>query len=349
MRTKLFDRCRSFGMRAAIAAAIAVTSSGYASAQDVPKVMNLATHGIGSVINAIGLGLAKVIGTNLHIQVKVMPTSGPTEWLPQISTGEVHMGVLNNYDALHGRHADGGYEKALRGKGAPVMLLTSGTPNWMTLITSANSGIKNCADLKGKRVVSQYSGSAGVTAQGSAIMANCGLGPGDYKQVAVAGGPNAGIQAVMDGSADATASAAVGMGIIAELDARKGARFVSLDPAPDAWAKFQQFFPASSKKLDPAKGRVGVLESIYVAEYPFYLVAGAGLSQEAVYRIVKGLWEKNADLFPMHARLKDWLKENYVDEGATIPYHPGAVKFYKEVGAWPAKMDQVQAKLLAQK
>jgi hypothetical protein len=35
-----------------------------------------------------------------------------------------------------------------------------------------------------------------------------------------------------------------------------------------------------------------------------------------------------------------------VDEDATIPYHPGAVKYFKEVGAWSAKMDAVQKKLL---
>jgi TRAP transporter TAXI family solute receptor len=336
-------------MRTVVTAALTIASCGYASAQDVPKVVNLATHGLGSVINALGIGLAKVIGTHLPIQVKVMPTSGPTEWLPQLSTGEVQMGVLNNYDAQHGRFADGGFEKALGGKGAPVVLLTSGARNWLGPVTSVDSGIKTCADFKGKRVVSRYSGSAGISAQALAILANCGLSEGDYKQVAVAGGPNKGIEAIINGTADATTVTAVGMGIIAELDAGKGARHVSLDPAPDAWAKFQHFFPATLKKIEPAKGRVGVREPIYVAEYPFYLVAGESLSEEAAYEIVKVLWEHNAELFPMHARLKGWVKENYVDDGATVPYHPGAVKFYKEVGAWSAKMDQLQAKLLAQR
>jgi TRAP-type uncharacterized transport system substrate-binding protein len=93
---------------------------------------------------------------------------------------------------------------------------------------------------------------------------------------------------------------------------------------------------------------VGVREPLYVAEYPFYLVAGESLSETAAYRIVKVLWEKKEERFPLHARLRDWVKERFVDEDATIPHHPGAVKFYKEVGAWSPKMDEVQAKLLKQ-
>lgn len=333
---------------AALAASFAIASIP-ASAQDVPKVMNLGTHGVGSLLNAIGIGLGKVIGANLDVQVKVMPGAGPSQWLPQIATGEVHMGVLNNYDAQHGRHATGGYERALQNKGAPILLLTSGTRNWLGPVVSEQGGIKRCADLKGRRIVVRYTGSAGVTAQGDAVAANCGLDARDFRSVPVAGGPDKGIQAILDGSADVSASGAVGMGIIAELDAKRGARFVSLDPSPEAWARFRKHFPATARKVEPGPGRVGIREPIYLAEYPFYLVGAEKLSDEAAYRIVKVLWEKNAELFPLHARLKAWVKEGYVDEGATIPYHPGAIRFYKEVGAWSPKMDEVQAGLLKKK
>lgn len=335
-------------LAAALAASFALASTG-ATAQDVPKVMNLGTHGVGSLLNAIGIGLGKVIGANLDVQVRVMPGAGPSQWLPQTGTGEVHMGVLNNYDAHHGRHATGGYEKALRNRGAPILLLTSGTRNWLGPVVSEDSGIKSCSDLKGKRIIVRYTGSAGVTAQGAAVAANCGLDARDFRSVPVAGGPDKGIQAILDGTADVSASGAVGMGIIAELDAKRGARFVSLDPSPQAWARFRKHFPAAPRKVEPAPGRVGIREPITLAEYPFYLVAAEKVSNEAAYRIVKVLWEKNAELFPLHARLRAWVKEGYVDEDATIPYHPGAVRFYKEVGAWSPQMEQIQAGLLKKK
>jgi uncharacterized protein len=346
MHCKSLNRVRSYGAAAAIGIALAGAPFMQAWAQDVPKVMNLGTHGVGSLLNAIGIGLGKVLSSNLDVQVRVMPGGGPSEWLPQIATGEVHMGVLNNYDAQHGRSATGGYERALQNKGAPIMLLTSGTRNWLGPVVTGESGIKSCADFKGKRAVVRYTGSAGVTAQGAAVMANCGLSAADFRSVPVAGGPDKGIQALLDGTVDISASGAVGMGIIAELDAKRGARFVSLDPSPQAWARFREHFPATPRKVEPAPGRVGIPEPVVLAEYPFYLVGAASLSEEAGYRVVKVLWEKNAELFPMHARLRAWVKEGYVDEDATIPYHPGAVKFYKEVGAWSPKMDAVQAKLL---
>ncbi len=347
MRKMSRIRCGTVGLGTALALLLALIPAGRATAADLPKVMNLSTHGLGSLINAMGVGIGKVLSENLDTQVKVMPTAGPTEWLPQITSGEVQMGILNNFDAQHGRSATNMYEKALGGKGAPILLLTSGTRNWMTILTTGESGIKTCADLKGKRMVDTNTGSAGITGQGHAAVANCGFEPGEgYKSVVVAGGPAKSVQVLIDGSADAC-TAAIGMGAVQELDAKRGARFVSFDPSPEAWARFEKYFPAKPKKVEPAKGRAGVHEAIYVAEYPFYLVAGEKVSDEAAYQIVKVLWEKNAELGEMHARLKAWSKDGFVDEAATIPYHPGAVRFFKEIGAWSPKMDEIQAKLLA--
>ncbi|MGB9920040.1 MAG: TAXI family TRAP transporter solute-binding subunit [Moorellales bacterium] len=312
-----------------------------------PKVLTLATHPVGSLVNSLGTGIATVLGKYLGSEVKVMPTSGPIEWLPMIATGEVNLGVLNNWDAQMGRLGKQDFQAATGGKGAPIYLLTSGTRSMVGTMVADNSGIRSGQDLKGKRVVVTVTGSGGITAQNKAALANFGLTPEDVKAISVPS-IEAGLRAVIEGRADAT-TISLGTAVITELDAEKGARYLSFDPSPEAVQRMQQYYPCYLERVEPAQGRVGVKEPVYLMCYEFYLVGSESLSENQAYQIVKALWEHSPELGEIHARLKDWAPERFVNPRATIPYHPGAVKFYKEVGAWTPEMDALQNQLLAAK
>jgi uncharacterized protein len=320
---------------------------GYAQVK-LPQTMNLATHPIGSFVNAMGSGLSTVMSKNLKTVVKVMPTTGPTEWLPMVASGEVDMGVLNNYDAQMGRLGKEDYNAATAGKGSPIYLLCSGTPANGGVLVADKSGIMKGADLKGKRVVAVYTGSAGITAQGRAVLANLGLEPTDVKIISVPG-VEGGVRALIEGKADANASTNIGMAATAELDAQSGARYISLDPSPDAVKKMQQYYPCYLVQVKPGPGMVGVKEPVWMMAYDFFLVAAEKMSEEVAYQMVKCLWEHDQELGAIHVRLKDWTKDRFVTTKATVPYHPGAVKFYKEMGVWTEEMAKLQQTLLAQK
>jgi uncharacterized protein len=311
-------------------------------------LLTLATHPVGSLVNSMGTGLATVLSKHLPTAVKVMPTTGPTEWLPMVATGEVDMGVLNNWDAKMGRLGKDEYKAATGGKGAPIYLLCSGSPALNGIVVAENSGIRKGSDLKGKRVVGIYTGSAGITAQARANLANFGVKPEDVKMVSVPS-VEAGIRAIIEGRADATGSNAMGMALISELDAGKGARFLSFDPSPEAVKRMQEYFPCYMVQVTPGPGRVGVKEPVTLMAYDFYLAGSEKLSNDAAYGVVKTLWEFDKELAPIHVRLKDWTKERFVTDKATIPYHPGAIQFYKEVGAWKGEMESLQKRLLEEK
>ena len=83
--------------------------------------------------------------------------------------------------------------------------------------------------------------------------------------------------------------------------------------------------------------------------YDIYLVGRAGLAEEAVYQMVKALWENYKELAPIHPLLKGWTPDRFASKEARIPYHPGAVKFYMEKGAWTSEMEKLQRELLAQR
>jgi TRAP transporter TAXI family solute receptor len=265
-----------------------------------------------------------------------------------IASGEVDFGILNNWDAKNGRYGREEYKAATAGKGSPILLLCSGTPNLGGILTSEASGIKKGSDLRGKRVVSIYTGSAGISRQASANLANFGLKTSDVKVVSVPS-VEAGVRAIIEGRADATGSVGLGMATNAELEADKGARFLSFDSSPEALQRMQEHFPCYLVQVSPGPGRIGIKEPTYMMAYDFYLVGSEKMSPDVAYSLIKTLWEFDKELAPIHIRLKDWTKDRFVTKTATIPYHPGAVRFYKEIGAWGAEMDSVQKKLLEEK
>ena len=314
----------------------------------LPKVINLATHPVGTLLNSFGNGMATVLSKHLPTVVKVMPTTGPTEWLPMIASGEVDFGILNNWDAKNGRYGREEYKAATAGKGSPIFLLCSGTPNLGGIMTSESSGIKKGSDLKGKRVVCIYTGSAGISKQASANLANFGLKTSDVKVVSVPS-VEAGVRAIIEGRADATGSVGLGMATNAELEADKGARYLSFDPSPEAVERMQEHFPCYLVQVSPGPGKIGIKEPTYMMAYDFYLVGSEKMSPDVAYTVVKTLWEFDKELAPIHIRLKEWTRERFVTNKATIPYHPGAITFYKEVGAWGAEMDSLQKKLIEER
>lgn len=70
------------------------------------------------------------------------------------------------------------------------------------------------------------------------------------------------------------------------------------------------------------------------------------MPEGVAYAALKVLWDNNDELRKVNARMRDWTRERMVSGQAAVPYHPGAIKFYREKGAWSAEMDKLQQQLL---
>ena len=82
--------------------------------------------------------------------------------------------------------------------------------------------------------------------------------------------------------------------------------------------------------------------------YDIFLIGSTNLSEEAGYTIVKALYEHINEIQKGHSMLTSFTKESMVKPNVTIPFHQGAIAFYKEVGLWSAEMDGIQQELLKQ-
>ena len=313
----------------------------------LPRILNFVTSGTGTAGYQIASGAATVLSKHLAMEVKVVPTTGSRETFPMFITEEGDLGANSSFDCREAWLAGPTLKEFQRGKRAPIQLLISGAPNLGGVTVAADSGIMTGADLKGKRYVGIYAGSDSITKLAHAALANFGLRPDDVRMISV---PNVqdGVTAIIEKRADATGSSVIGMAALQELDMTRGARFLSFNSSPEAVKRFTDIYPALATRVEPRKGVVGVKEPIYLMEYDTYLYGNKNLTEDTVYQIVKTLWDYNKELASISKRLSDWTTDRFVTRNAAIPYHSGAIKFYKEKGIWTNENERRQQDLLTQ-
>jgi len=128
---------------------------------------------------------------------------------------------------------------------------------------------------------------------------------------------------------------AIGAGKMAEVDAKVGGiRWLSMPGDPAAEKRVRTIMPAAYiEKLEPAKALVGIAGPTNVIFHDYLIVGGAQMSDDTAYKIAKLLYEQQAKLVAVSKIFGRYKKENLArDHG--VPFHPGAIKFYKEVGIW---------------
>ncbi len=314
--------------------------------EGLPSMLTIGTHAMSSLFNAMGSGIATVASKHTPVEVKAIATSGPIEWFPMFLSGEMDMGVLNCWDAQMGWLGESDYAAVSGGKGFPTRLLTNGAFSIYSALVAEDSGIKTAQDLKGKSYVLNYTGAAGITAQAKAFLANHNMTENDVNVISVPGISD-GVKAIIERRADCAGSANVGFALVEELEATRGSRFLAFDPSPEAVERAQKEFPLYPIDVEPGPGFTGVREPMTMMAYDIYLVARTDLSDEAAYAVVEAIWENNEELAAIHPRLKEWTTDRFVSEQAVVPYHPGAIKFYKDKGVWTEEMDALQERLLS--
>jgi hypothetical protein len=313
----------------------------------LPRSVNFATHRVGTVFNAVGTGLSKVATDRGPIRVIVQPFSGVPGWVPSMNReGKPEIGVVNvveTWQAFTGKVTPKPLppgSPSMKPRYTPnknIRLLMLGTNLTVGIIVRADSPIKSLADLKGKRLTWDFPAFPGNIMAGLATFASAGMSILDFKTVAV---PEvvAGVRALMDGRVDA-AIAAVGMGIVSEAHARVGVRFLPAGQKPEHISVAQGIMPGGNVVVRRA-GPPGVKQDTPIWSYGIAVVVSTHMSDELAQSLLKTWSAHWKELGPIHPVLRGWSPDKFARKTATIPYHPGAIKFYKETGRWTSEMDR---------
>jgi TRAP transporter TAXI family solute receptor len=299
------------------------------------QVFALATNPQGSLIFTAGAAVAKVANDKLKMQLRVQPMAGSSTYVPLLNSGEIEFGLVNVEETLAATHGRSAFE----GKPNPnirVVAILFQLP--LSFLVAADSPYKTIRDLKGARLPSGYVGQQTVRVTQDALLASVGLQMKDVIAVPVVNAFQA-VDALREGKVDA-ANIGPGTGQIqqahVELSARGGVRFLSIESTPEALAIMRKFMPMRPLVVQPAPNLPGVIGPTTVMGYSMYLLASEKTAEEPVYQLVKMLHESREDLIKITPILNRF-DPNMMTEPLDAKWHPGAVKFYGEIGQWPPK------------
>ena len=284
----------------------------------------LATGGTAGTYYPFGGAMAKIWNSKIKDMNVTAQTSGASaENVRLVNKKEVELALVQSDTLDFAFNATEAFKEPLKAMNAVAVLY----PEIIQVVVGAASPIKSIADLKGKKV--------GVGAPGSGTEANFrqlldayGMKKEDVNAQFLSFSESA--EAYKDKHIDAfIVTAGIPNAGIMDVATQNEIRILSI-PA-DVAAKLTQKYPFLAAVKVPANTYKGQTTEVATVAVNAVLICGSSLSEAMVYNLTKALFENQADLASAHAKGKE-LNIKTAVTGVSIPYHPGAVKYYKEKG-----------------
>jgi uncharacterized protein len=316
----------------ALAAVGVFLCSGATTARAELKSITIGSNPAGSAYFLLAGGFAKLFQEKLKIRSTAQPHAGSSVYLPLMQKGEITLGLNSSLDSGLAFNGKPPYEHATK-------KVRSIARVWIlpySYMVKENSGAKSVADLKGKKVVVKFKTNVSLAQANTVILSTAGLSLNDVTPVD-SGGVVAGINMVVEGRAD-SATVALTMPAMRKANATVpgGLRILSL--GPKANNKFMNDGMAGlyTMKVEPSKALPFVRQPTLIAAFDTFLNAGITVDDDTAYAMAKALHQNWMQLQKDYAPLRGTKQSALVPANNPIPYHPGAVKYWKEVGLWQA-------------
>jgi TRAP transporter TAXI family solute receptor len=332
--------------RAIIAAGAIGLTTASATAEDVklPASMVWSAYDLGSSGYAEASGIANALQTKFKTRIRIVPAGTSIGRMLPMLTGKVQYGFLAN-EAFFA--AEGTYDFGVQSWGPQDIRVVLGRPSSVGFAVARDTGVKQIADLKGKRV-GYVKGNPSVNVKNDAYLAFGGLTRKDV-EVVWFGSYNAMKDAIIANQLDAMGSVTTSANM----------RQIEASPRGLIWPPFE----AENKK-----GWEALTKVVSFAE-PFKEVTGAAISKEApvwlvgyrypmivtyaktsadeVYNLVKAI-DQSFDLFKnTTGSTVNWEVKKSILPPADAPWHEGAIKYAKEKGYWTKEAQDWHDKRLA--
>lgn len=313
---------------ARLAAGLSIVAIGATTAlAQGPTFFRIGTGGTAGTYYPVGGMIANAVSSPPNLILTAQASNGSVANINGVVSGQLESGFTQADVAAWAYTGTGLFEG--KPKAEDLRLIANLYPESIHFVAAKSANVKSIADLKGKRVSLDEPGS-GTLVDARIILKAFGLTEADIKPEYVK--PNQAADKMRDGSLDAFVF--VGgypTSAIAELAATGGGVDIIpiTGPQVDELRKQYGFFAEDEIPAGTYKGADAAKTLAVGAQW----VTSAKVSADTVYAITKALWadKTRAALDAGHAKGKMIRKETAL-AGAGVPLHPGAEKFYKEIG-----------------
>lgn len=313
----------SFGV-ALVLALVFMVSGAWAQQKEVR--LSIATGGTGGVYYPLGGGIANVLSKYIpYAEATAEVTAASVDNCLLVGTKKADMALIMadvGWDAFEGK---GKFKEKL-----PIMTLAVLYSNNMHIVTIEGKGIEKVTDLKGKRVSTGAPGS-GTEVKGLRVLEAYGLDPDkDMTRDRLGASESAG--ALKDGKIDAYFwDGGLPTSSITDLGATPGIKLKLIshgDAVPKMRAKYG---PLYFRGVIPAKTYPGQDQDVTIALVSNLLICNKDMKDKVAYDVLKTIFDHKPELIAVH-RMAENIKLEPQIEGSPLPFHPGAIKYFKEKG-----------------
>ena len=271
-------------------------------------------------------GIADIVSKTVPgVKLTAEETKGYIANIKLMQSGQLEIAMATSLSAYQAYMATGPYKGSQKGK---ILSWMSIAPVAMHIVTLKSSRIASLSDLKGKRVgMGQPGGTSMLDAD--ALMQILGLKPDtDFKPFRIRLG------SMMDSLADGNLDAALWNGSfpLPPLVKLTASRDVHLVPVTDEiFAKLQAKYPPFFRLTIPAGRYKGIDKAVPTFGLANGMVISKDVPEKTVYDMTKSIFENLAKLTAVHPAFGRISKETVLN-GFAAPLHPGALKYYREIG-----------------
>ncbi len=309
---------------ASVCAAVLLAAGTAATVGAADKNMVLATGGTAGTYYPFGGALAKIWNSKVPgMNITAQATGASVENVRLVNRNEAELAIVQSDTVDFAFNAKEAFKEKLTKMAALAVLY----PEVIQVVVRGDSKIDSFDDLKGMKI--------GVGAPGSGTEANfrqlCdsyGLTKEDVKAQYLSFAESA--EQFKDKHIDAfIVTAGIPNAAIMDIGAQHSVKIINI--ADDKAALIVKKYPFLSSFTIPANTYKNQTSPVKTVAVNAVLIASTDLKTDVVYNLVKAMFENQSELAMSHAKGKE-LSLKTASSGVSIPFHPGAVKYYKEKG-----------------